>query len=93
MANCSLPNGPAYCSSSASGALRWQFRRDEARRDPAGFPERYDALLRDTGNATASDLAERFGIELRVPEFWRAGLDVVRADIDRSEIKNIFRLG
>jgi oligoendopeptidase F len=57
----------------------------EARRDPAGFPERYDALLRDTGNATASDLAERFGIDLRAPQFWRAGLDVVRADIDRLE--------
>lgn len=58
----------------------------EARRDPAGFPERYDALLRDTGNATASDLAERFGIDLREPSFWRAGLDVVRADIDRLEV-------
>jgi pepF/M3 family oligoendopeptidase len=57
----------------------------EARRDPAGFPERYDALLRDTGNATASDLAERFGIDLRAPQFWRAGLDVVRSDIDRLE--------
>ena len=57
----------------------------EARRDPAGFPPRYDALLRDTGNATASDLADRFGIDLRAPQFWRAGLDVVRADIDRLE--------
>ena len=57
----------------------------EARRDPAGFPGRYDALLRDTGNATASELAERFGIDLRAPAFWRAGLDVVRADIDRLE--------
>lgn len=57
----------------------------EARRDPDGFPARYDALLRDTGNATASDLADRFGIDLRAPQFWRAGLDVVRADIDRLE--------
>ena len=57
----------------------------EARRDPAGFPARYDALLADTGNATASELAERFGIELRAPEFWRGGLDVIRADIDRLE--------
>jgi pepF/M3 family oligoendopeptidase len=57
----------------------------EARRDPAGFPERYDSLLRDTGNATASDLAARFGIDLRATQFWRAGLDVVRADIDRLE--------
>ncbi|MDQ2655300.1 MAG: M3 family oligoendopeptidase [Chloroflexota bacterium] len=57
----------------------------EARRDPSGFPERYDALLRDTGNATASELADRFGIDLRAPQFWRAGLDVVRADIDRLE--------
>lgn len=57
----------------------------EARRDPGGFPQRYDALLRDTGNATASELAARFGIDLRAPQFWRAGLDVVRADIDRLE--------
>jgi pepF/M3 family oligoendopeptidase len=57
----------------------------EARRDPSGFPKRYDALLRDTGNASASELADRFGIDLRTPEFWRAGLDVVRADIDRLE--------
>lgn len=57
----------------------------EARRDPGGFPDRYDALLRDTGNAAASDLAGRFGIDLRAPEFWRAGLDVVRADINRLE--------
>lgn len=57
----------------------------EARRDPAGFPASYDELLRDTGSATATELAGRFGIDLRAPEFWRAGLDVVRADIDRLE--------
>ncbi|MCA9877904.1 MAG: hypothetical protein KC442_08980, partial [Thermomicrobiales bacterium] len=57
----------------------------EARRDPDGFPARYDDLLRDTGQATARELADRFGIDLRAPEFWRAGLDVARADIDRLE--------
>ena len=57
----------------------------EARRDSQGFPARYEALLADTGNATASELAERFGIDLRAPAFWRAGLDVVRSDIERLE--------
>ncbi|MFT4038652.1 MAG: M3 family oligoendopeptidase [Thermomicrobiales bacterium] len=57
----------------------------ESRHDRPAFMARYDALLADTGLASASDLAARFGIDLRVPEFWRAGLDVIRADIDRLE--------
>ena len=53
------------------------------RRDPDGFPERYDALLASTGQASAAELAARFDIDLRAPDFWRSGLDVVRRDIDR----------
>jgi oligoendopeptidase F len=30
-------------------------------------------------------LAERFGIEVRTLDFWRASLDVIREDIDRFE--------
>jgi oligoendopeptidase F len=55
----------------------------EFRKAPADFPERYDALLRHTGLATASDLAAEFGIDLRSVDFWRSSLDLVRADIDR----------
>jgi oligoendopeptidase F len=54
-------------------------------RTPEGFPERYDALLGSTGLASAADLAARFDIDLRSPEFWRTSLDVIRADIDRFE--------
>jgi oligoendopeptidase F len=54
-------------------------------RDPEGFADRYDALLGATGLASASELAERFGIDLRSREFWRSSLDVIRADIYRFE--------
>ena len=35
--------------------------------------------------AEAADLAGRVGIDLRSPDFWREGLDTVRADVDRFE--------
>jgi pepF/M3 family oligoendopeptidase len=54
-------------------------------REPESFPARYDDLLASTGLASAADLAARFDIDLRSPEFWRSSLDVVRADIDRFE--------
>jgi pepF/M3 family oligoendopeptidase len=55
------------------------------RNDPEGFPDRYDALLASTGLASASDLAARFDIDLKSRDFWRASLDVIRADINRFE--------
>jgi oligoendopeptidase F len=30
-------------------------------------------------------LAARFGMDIRSADFWRSGLDVIRADIDRFE--------
>jgi pepF/M3 family oligoendopeptidase len=54
-------------------------------RDPAGFRSGYDDLLSSTGLADAATLASRFGIDVRTPEFWRASLDIIRADIDRFE--------
>ncbi len=51
--------------------------------DSAGFPEQYDDLLADTGNGTASDLAARFGIDLRQPDFWRSGFKVIEERIER----------
>jgi oligoendopeptidase F len=33
----------------------------------------------------AAELASRFGIDIRQPDFWRASLGVIRADIDRFE--------
>jgi oligoendopeptidase F len=42
-------------------------------------------LLASTGMADAATLAARMGIDTRAPEFWRASLDIIRADIDRFE--------
>src|SRR5262249_761291 len=53
------------------------------REDPERFKEGYDALLSSTGMADASNLAGRFGIDLRTPDFWRSSLDVIRGQIDR----------
>jgi pepF/M3 family oligoendopeptidase len=51
--------------------------------DPDEFRSAYDDLLSATGMANAPDLAARFGIDTRDPEFWRSSLDVVREDINR----------
>ena len=53
--------------------------------DPAGFPERFDALLADTGMADAVELAARFGIDRHAPAFWEAGLGAFRAHVDQFE--------
>ena len=55
------------------------------RREPAAFPDRYDALLASTGRASAADLAARFDIDLRDRGFWRSSHAVIRDDIDRLE--------
>jgi pepF/M3 family oligoendopeptidase len=51
--------------------------------DPDEFRAGYDDLLSSTGTADAAELASRFGIDIRSPEFWRGSLDVVRGEIDR----------
>ena len=53
--------------------------------DPETFKDGYDKLLSSTGMGHAAELAAEFGIDLRQPAFWRASLDVLRADIDRFE--------
>ncbi len=50
--------------------------------DPARFRAGYDDLLGACGLASAFDLGERFGIDVRSPAFWTASLDVLRARID-----------
>ncbi|HEX3271108.1 MAG TPA: M3 family oligoendopeptidase, partial [Ktedonobacterales bacterium] len=49
------------------------------------FTERYDDLLASTGLDDAATLAQRFGIDIRDSEFWRASLDLIRADVERFE--------
>lgn len=53
--------------------------------NPEPFGARYDALLADTGTADAATLAERFGINLRTPDFWRSSLAIIARDVDRFE--------
>jgi oligoendopeptidase F len=55
------------------------------RDDAEGFREGYDDLLSSTGLADAATLANRFGIDVRTPDFWRSSFDVIRADISRFE--------
>ncbi len=52
---------------------------------PEPFKAGYDVLLSMTGMGNAADLAARFGIDIRMPDFWEASLDVLRADVDRFE--------
>jgi pepF/M3 family oligoendopeptidase len=51
-------------------------------RGPA-FVADYEALLASTGQAAPAELAARFGIDIRQPEFWRASLAVIERRIDR----------
>jgi oligoendopeptidase F len=51
-------------------------------RGPA-FIADYEALLAGSGEATAADLAARFGLDLRRPEFWQNSLGLIERRIDR----------
>jgi oligoendopeptidase F len=53
--------------------------------DSERFKVDYDELLSSTGLSDAAELARRFGIELREPEYWQASLNVIRRDIQRFE--------
>lgn len=50
--------------------------------EPDQFRANYDDLLSSTGLGSAAELASRFGIDVRTPEFWTASLDVIRGRID-----------
>jgi len=50
--------------------------------DPIKFKVDYDDLLSSTGLGDAAEMAGRFGIELRTPDFWRGSLNIIRKDID-----------
>jgi len=51
-------------------------------RGPA-FVADYEALLAGTGLAAPAELAARFGIDIRQPQFWRDSLAVIERRIDR----------
>jgi oligoendopeptidase F len=47
------------------------------------FEEAYIALLRDTANMTTEELAQKhLGVDLTKPDFWQAGADLIKQDID-----------
>jgi len=52
------------------------------REDPESFPERYDALLADTGIADARELAGRFGLDVESTDFWRRGLKLLAEQVE-----------
>jgi oligoendopeptidase F len=55
------------------------------REDADRFRAGYDDLLASTGMESAAGLAQRFGIDVRSPQFWRTSLDVCRERIDEFE--------
>jgi len=47
------------------------------------FEARYMALLRDTANMSTEDLAQKhLGVDLTKPDFWQAGVALIKRDID-----------
>ena len=57
-------------------------RKNRSAADPERFRLGYDDLLSATGLGEASELAARFGIDVRSIDFWTASLDVLRGRID-----------
>ncbi len=55
------------------------------REDADSFRAGYDDLLASTGLFQVAELAQRFGIDVRSPAFWRASLDVIREQIRQFE--------
>ena len=54
-------------------------------KDPEGFKSRYDDLLSSTGLDDAATLAQRFGIDIRTPDFWRGSLALIDSDVQKFE--------
>ncbi len=49
----------------------------------AAFVPDYIDLLASTGEASAADLAARFGIDIRSPSFWEGSLGVIAGQVER----------
>ena len=47
------------------------------------FVNEYKALLASTGEATAADLAQRFGIDIRKRKFWEDSIAIIGKSVDR----------
>ncbi|MFC0301226.1 M3 family oligoendopeptidase [Virgibacillus soli] len=52
-------------------------------KQPAGFEDKYIALLRDTGSMKVEDLAKKhLNVDLTKEDFWRAGIELVARDAE-----------
>lgn len=49
----------------------------------SAFVPDYKKLLASTGEGTAAELADRFGINIRTSKFWEDSLAVIAAEVDR----------
>ncbi|MGX7051727.1 M3 family oligoendopeptidase [Leuconostoc palmae] len=55
----------------------------KAQQSSQDFENQYIALLRDTANMSSEELAKKhLGVDLTRPEFWQAGADLIKSDID-----------
>lgn len=53
-----------------------------AQQTEGNFEDDYIALLRDTASMTTEDLAKKhLNVDLTQPDFWQAGIDIVKKDI------------
>ncbi|MGK4143864.1 M3 family oligoendopeptidase [Weissella paramesenteroides] len=60
----------------SQGIYAWAQTQDD-------FEAAYISLLRDTANMTTEELAKKhLGVDLTEPDFWQAGADLVKKDID-----------
>ena len=53
------------------------------RKQGASFVPDYESLLASTGEASPAELAARFDIDIRKPEFWKQSLNTIEHRIDR----------
>jgi oligoendopeptidase F len=49
----------------------------------SAFVPEYEDLLHSTGEASAADLAARFGIDIRQRAFWDSSLKIIEARIEQ----------
>ncbi len=51
----------------------------------ASFVSEYESLLASTGEGTPAELASRFGINIKKPDFWKDSLKMIEERIDQYE--------
>ncbi len=75
-------NSPFYVYAYAFGDCMVNSLYGVYEREPAGFQEKYFALLSAGGTKHHSELLAPFGLDARDPAFWQTGLGVIEGLID-----------